>query len=111
MPIGNVACKLFEVVWKNSKTPDRKQLTDIHIDKLNKHLSNNMVRVIVSPTKLWSNSTSYGVQFEVARLEFEQAPRYGYKELDKFDDDDDDGVSLPIDACSVVNDDDEDIID
>ena len=33
MPIdeyGNVSCKMFEVVWKNSKTPDRGELTDIH---------------------------------------------------------------------------------
>ena len=100
---GGVMCKMFEIMWKPSGRPDRRQLTDIYIGTLNKHLSNSMVRVIASPVRLWSNSTGYGIQFEVARLEFEHAPNHDDKELDRFDDDED-ACSVVNDACSVVND-------
>ena len=105
MPIdehGIILCKMFEAIWKDT-TVNRKPLTEIHIDKLNKFPSNSIIRVIVMPTKIWNNSTRYGVQFEVARLEFEQPAKYDDKVLDVFDDDGDE-EPIPI----QVDDDDED---
>ena len=49
------------------------------------------------PTKLWSNATGYGVQFEAARLEFEQPPKYDDKALEVFDDDDDSPIPMRVD--------------
>jgi len=103
MPIdehGIVLCKMFAVIWKG-KTAIRKSLTEIHIDKLSKYLSNSIIRVIVVPTKMWNNSTGYGVQFEVARLEFEQPPKHDDEVLEVFDDEE----PIPI---QVHDDDDED---
>ena len=60
---------------------------DVHIDTLNKHLANNKLRAIVSPVRMWSNASSYSVQFDVARGEVEQTAQRDADERAKCDDD------------------------
>ena len=43
----------------------------MHIDTLAGRLTNNMARVIVQAKRLWVSSLAYGLQFEVAKLEYE----------------------------------------
>ena len=65
---GRVAAKLYKSTLEGGKD----EITElVHLDALAERLPDKMVRVIVRPMRLWVSSVSYGLQFELLKLEYE----------------------------------------
>ena len=85
---GCVQCNMFSCAAMQGGQRERTGLPkDIHIDTLSKYLSNNLVRVLVSPSRIWSNASSTASSSSWLAKRWKQAPRHAAEELDKFDDD------------------------
>ena len=71
---GYIAAKLYRSTLEDGKD----EITEpAHLDALAERLRGKMARVIARPKRLWVSCVSYGLQFELVKLEYDTvaAPR------------------------------------